>query len=189
MQTLHLRFRYLRAISREHSPRRWRPRSAATGDGRGGAFALPNPPEPTWAVGLPAGSLMILHPDLPRGRGSGEDLANRMSRNVRGPAAPPPRPAQRCRAACPVHLPAAGHGAGQAGAQDRQARRSAVLGTASAGLFFSLRPQRHGARAGGKRTRTTPCIHPRRDAGSSCTAWCLRSAPGEMAQWPAIISR
>ena len=187
MQTLHPWFRDLRAISRGHSPRRWRPRSAATGDGRGGAFALPTPPEPTWAVGLPAGSLMILRPDLLRVRGPGEDLANRMPRNVRGPAAP--RPAQRCRAACPVHLPAADHGAGQAGTQDRQARRSAVPWAASARLFLSLRPQRHGARAGEKGTGTPPCIHPRRDAGCSCATWCLRSSPAEMVQWPATISR
>ena len=51
MQTLHLRFRDLRAISPGQSPSRWQTPSAAKRDGMGGAFALPNPPEPTLAVG------------------------------------------------------------------------------------------------------------------------------------------
>jgi hypothetical protein len=51
MQTLHLRFRDLRAISLGHSPSRWRTRSMPAASAWKGASPLPNLPRPTWPVG------------------------------------------------------------------------------------------------------------------------------------------
>ena len=51
MQTLHLRFRDLRAISLRQGLSRWRTPSDAMRAGMGAAFALPNSLEPTSAVG------------------------------------------------------------------------------------------------------------------------------------------
>ena len=167
MQTLHLRFRALRAISLRQGLNRWRTPSDAMRAGMGAAFALPNPPEPTCAVGWRPASR---HPDgiLCPVAGAGLPGVSRL-RAARNDSRGPVFPCRVCRwqTASELSPYPAPHEAGDLGATHWQARASEVARSRarpspgrsprsslipSAGLSFPLRPQRSGARAYGKKT-------------------------------------
>ncbi len=163
MQTLHLRFRALRAISLRQGLSRWRTPSDAMRAGMGGAFALPNPPEPTSAVGSrPAMSRQRLarYPT----KGAGLPLASPL-REVRavGPDGADTNrvcPRQTASDLSPYPAP---HEAGDLGADQWQARASESQRLTSGVLSFPLQPQRceralrFGARASGEKTVAQSC--------------------------------
>jgi hypothetical protein len=158
MQTLHLRFRDLRAISLRQSLSRWRTPSDARRAGMGGAFALPNPPEPTSAVGSrPARS----HQRLARCPtvGAGLPLTSPLREVSRCGADAPSRylvcPRQTASDLSPYTVP---HEAGDLGADHWQARASESQRLASGGLFFPLVPRRGKARSIGEKT-ADPVAH------------------------------
>ena len=163
MQTLHLRFRALRAISPEQSPSRWPTPSMRSASTWKGAPPLPNLPSPTLAVGSrPARS----HQRLARCPtvGAGLPLASPL-REVRvGANAHPGKPdgADNTNRVCP-----------------RQ--------TATSGLSFPLGPRRFGARSCGEKT-ADPIANVRAPARISSGAWArLHHRRGEGA-WPATTS-
>jgi hypothetical protein len=167
MQTLHLRFRDLRAILLGGTPSRWPTPSMPRASTWETASPLPNPLGPTLAVGA--------HPF------GGETLPRSLSENA---ASPSHQRLDRCptlgagltmgsklreprvggATARDTSLvcwsqtaennphPAAHHKAGQAVDCSLQTPFSEVLRTPSTGLSFPLRPQRYGARAEWKRT-------------------------------------
>ncbi len=153
MQTLHLWFRDLRAISLGQSPGRWpspSPRAAATWKG---APPLPNHPSPTSAVGSrPARSRQRLArcPTV----GAGLPLASPL-REVRvGANAHPGRPdGADTNRVCPRQTASdlspypAPHEAGDLGADHWQAHASEVRCTPSGGLSLPLVPRRGRARS------------------------------------------
>ena len=156
MQTLHLRFRDLRAISLRQGLSRWRTPSDAMRAGMGGAFALPNPPEPTSAVGSrPARS----HQRLARCPtvGAGLPLAS---------------PLQEVRVVGP-------YGAATNRVCPRQtASASESQRLASAGLSFPLVARQPGARSIGEKT-ADPVAHVGAWAGvSSGARSCLHHGRG-----------
>ena len=158
MQTLHLRFRDLRAISLRQGLSRWRTPSDATRAGMGGAFALPNPPEPTSAVGSrPARS----HQRLARCPtvGAGLPLASPLREVSRGGADAPSR-YRVCLRQTASDLPPdpAPHEAGDLGADHWQARVSESQRLASGVLSFPLVSRRGGARYIGEKT-ADPVAH------------------------------
>ena len=158
MQTLHLRFRDLRAISLRQGLSRWRTPSDAMRAGMGGAFALPNPPEPTSAVGSrPARS----HQRLARCPtvGAGLPLASPLQEvRVVGPyGAATNRVCPRQTASDLPPYPAL-HEAGDLGAGHWQARTSESCWLASSGLSFLLRPRRFRAHSCGEKT-ADPVAH------------------------------
>ena len=152
MQTLHLRFRDLRAISLRQGLSRWRTPSDAMRAGMGAAFALPNPPEPTCAVGWRPASR---HPDgiLCPVAGAGLPGVSRL-RAARNDSRGPVFPYRVCRwqTASELSPYPAPHEAGDLGATHWQARASESRWLASDGLSFPLRPQRYGGRADGEKT-------------------------------------
>ena len=158
MQTLHLRFRDLRAISLGQSPGRWPSPSLRAAATWKGALPLPNHPSPTSAVGSrPANS----HQRLARCPtvGAGLPLASPL-REVRvGANAHPGKPdGADTNRVCPRQTASdlspypAPHEAGDLGADHWQARASAVRCTPSGGLSFPLRPAHHKAGASGEKT-------------------------------------
>ena len=158
MQTLHLRFRALRAISLGQSPSRWQTPSMRSASKWETASPLPNPLRPTCAVGWrPAAQ----HPDgIPcpvAGAGSPGVPRLRAARNdSRGPVLP----CRVCRwqTADAFHQSPAHHKAGEIGGTHRQAHTSESRWLASGGLSFPLRPQRSGARAFREKT-ADPVAH------------------------------
>ena len=187
MQTLHLRFRDLRAISLRQGLSRWRTPSAATRAGMGAAFALPNPPEPTSAVGSrPARSRQRLArcPTV----GAGLSLASPLRVAwIVGPAGADPRrvcPRQTASDLSPYPAP---HEAGDLGADHWQARASESRWLASSGLSFPLAPRRFGARSCEEKT-ADPVANIGVSARISSGAWArLHHGRGEGA-WPATTS-
>jgi len=152
MQTLHLRFRDLRAISPGQSPSRWQTPSLHTASKWETASPLPNPLGPTLAVGSrPVTSHQ--RPDRCPSAGAGLPLASpfREAHGVGPDGATMCRvcPRQTARHLSPYPAP---HEAGDLGKNDGQARTSATLRAASFGLSFLLRPQPHGGRASGEKT-------------------------------------
>ena len=177
MQTLHLRFRALRAISLRQGLSRWRTPSDAMRAGMGAAFALPNPPEPTCAVGWRPASR---HPDgiLCPVAGAGSPGVPRL-RAARNDSRGPVLLCRVCRwqTACdPVSHPAP-HEAGDGMRDHRQARASESQRLASDGLFFPLRPLRCGARASEEKT-ADPVAHVGDWVGVSSDAHRRRSHGG-----------
>ena len=156
MQTLHLRFRALRVISLRQGLSRWRTPSDAMRAGMGAAFALPNPPEPTCAVGWrPASRHPVGLPCPADGAGSPGVSRLRAARtDSRGPVLP----CRVCRwqTADVSHQSLAHHEAGEIGGTHRQARASVTLRAASDGLSFPLRPQRSGSGAPPVQQRNAP---------------------------------
>ena len=152
MQTLHLRFRALRAISLRQGLSRWRTPSDAMRAGMEAAFALPNPPEPTCAVGWRPASR---HPERPSSPVAGAGLPRvsrlRAARNDSHGSVIPYRVC-RWQTASELSPYPAPHEAGDGMPDHRQARASESQRLASDGLSFPLRPQRSGARASGKKT-------------------------------------
>ena len=152
MQTPHLRFRDLRAISLRQGLSRWRTPSDAMRAGMGAAFALPNPPEPTCAVGWRPASR---HPDdIPCPVAGAELPGVSHLRAARKNSRVPVLSCRVCRWQTASDLPPypAPHEAGDLGADHWQARASAVRCTPSGGLSFPLRPAHHKAGASGEKT-------------------------------------
>jgi len=188
MQTLHLRFRALRAISLGQSPSRWQTHSMRYASKWETASPLPNPLRPTCAVGWrpamrpPVGILCPVS-----GAGSPGVSHLRAARIV---AAEPSIPCRVCRwqtARDPVSHPAPQE-AGDGMPDHRQARASATLRAASDGLSFPIVPPRFGAHASGEKT-ADPVAHVGAWAGVSSGARNDRSLRrrGEGA-WPATTS-
>ena len=193
MQTLHLRFRALRAISLGQSPDRWPSPSLRTAAIWKGAQPLPNHPSPTLAVGS--------RPTMSRQRlvrcptvGAGLPLVSPL-REVRvGASAHPGRPdGADTNRVCPRQTPSdlppypAPHEAGDLGADHWQARASEVRCTPSTGLSFPIRPRRFRTHSCGEKT-ADPAAHVGALAGGSRGARaCPHHWRGEGA-WPATTS-
>ena len=193
MQTLHLRFRDLRAISLGQSPGRWPSPSLRAAATWKGAQPLPNHPSPTSAVGSrPARSRQRLArcPTV----GAGLPLASPL-REVRvGASAHPGRPdgadtnrvfpRQTASDLSPYPAP---REAGDLGADHWQARASESCWLASSGLSFPLGPRRFRAHSCGEKTADL-IANVRASARISCGAWArLLHRRGEDA-WPATTS-
>ena len=158
MQTFHLRFRDLRAISLRLRPSRWPTPSLPRASTWKGALPLPNLPRPTLAVGSrPATS----HQQFARcpTLGAGLPLASPLREpRVCGAIAPDTRQVCWSQTAENNPHPAAHQEAGQAVGCSLQAPFSEVRRTPSNGLSFPLRSQRcqrvprFGARAFGEKT-------------------------------------
>ncbi len=214
MQTLHLRFRALRAISLRQGLSRWRTPSNAMRVGMKGPPGLSNSPRPTSAVGSQSRAVRAGPKDVPRlsyslgptcavgwrpasrhpdgilcpVAGAGLPGVSRL-RAARNDSRRPVRPCRVCRWQTASELSSypAPHEAGDLGAGHWQARASEVLCTPSAGLSFHLRPQRCRARAFGKKT-ADPVAHVGAWAGvSSGVRACSHHRAGEGA-WPATTS-
>jgi len=188
MQTLHLRFRDLRAISPRQSPGRWRAPSMRCASRWKGAPPLPNHPKPTLAVGSPAGAAGPLRLDRPFAGSLALGAAHRMPRISWGLCDPDPRQARSMRAACAACPPAASHGAGQAGTWHRRARCSTVWLTVAAGLSFPIPAQPSGGRQGSEKTGL-PCRPLPRILVGRRIAGGRRRSSLEAAAWPATTSR
>ena len=158
MQTLHLRFRALRAISLRQGLSRWRTPSGAVRAGMKGPPGLSNSPRPTLAVGSrPANSRQRLArcPTV----GAGLPLASPLREvRVAGPGGADTNrvcPRQTASDLPPYPAP---HEAGDMGTDHWQARASVSQRLASGVLSFPLQPQRcecalrFGARASGEKT-------------------------------------
>ena len=187
MQTLHLWFRDLRAISLGQSPGRWPSPSLRAAATWKGALPLPNHPSPTSAVGS--------HPARSRQRlarcpteGAGLPLASPL-REVRvvGPDGADTNrvcPGQTASDLSPYPAP---HEAGDLGADHWQARASESRWLASSGLSFLLRPRRFRAHSCGEKT-ADPIANIGVSARISSGAWVrLHHRRGEGA-WPATTS-
>ncbi len=187
MQTLHLRFRALRAISLRQGLSRWRTPSDAMRAGMKGPPGLSNSPRPTCAVGWrPAIRPPVGIPCPVVGAGLPGVSRLRAARNdSRGPVFP--YRVCRWQTASELSPYPAPHEAGDLGATHWLARASEVARsrarpspgrsprsslTPSAGLSFPLRPQRSGARAYGEKT-ANPVAHVGAWAGVS-SARCGR---------------
>ena len=159
MQTLHLRFRALRAISSGQSPSRWQTPSMRSASKWETASPLPNPLRPTCAVGP--------HPKTSRQQfarcptlAAGLPLASPFREpRVVGPVGANTSQVCWSQTAGNTPHPAAHHKAGQVVGCSLQARVSEVRWTPSHGLSFPLRPRpydrrapRSGTRASGAKT-------------------------------------
>jgi hypothetical protein len=158
MQTLHLRFRALRAISLRRGLSRWRTPSDARRAGMKGPPGLSNSPRPTSAVGSrPAMSRQCLAqcPTV----GAGLPLASPL-REVRvvGPDGADTNRVCRRQTASDLSPYPAPHMAGDLGTDHWQARASESRWLASSGLSFFLRPRRFRAQSCGEKT-ADPVVH------------------------------
>ena len=187
MQTLHLWFRDLRAISLGQSPGRWPSPSLRAAATWKGAPPLPNHPSPTSAVGSrPAMSRQRLArcPTV----GAGLPLASPL-REVRlvGPDGADTNRVCLWQTASDLSPYPAPHEAGDLGAVHWQARASESRWLASSGLSFPLRPRRFRAHSCGEKT-ADPIANVRASARISSGAWArLHHGRGEGA-WPATTS-
>ena len=152
MQTLHLRFRALRAISSGQTPSRWPTPSLPWASKWETASPLPNPLGPTYAVGSHPGTSRQQFARCPT-MGAGLLLASPFREpRVVGPAgANTSRVCWSQTAENNPHL-AAHHKAGQGVDCSLQAPFSEVRCTPSSWLSLPLRPQRCGARTYGEKT-------------------------------------
>ena len=187
MQTLHLRFRALRAISLGQSPGRWPSPSLRAAATWKCAPPLPNHPSPTSAVGSrPARSRQRLArcPTV----GAGLPLASPLREVSRGGADAPSRYRVCLRQTASDLSPyPAPHEAGDMGADHWQARASVSQRLASGGLSFPLGSRRFGARSDGEKT-TDPVANigvSARIRSAACGR--LHHGRGEGA-WPATTS-
>lgn len=190
MQTLHLRFRDLRAISLGPRPDRWSSPSIRSVSTWKGAPPLPNHPSPTSAVGSrPAMSRQRLArcPTV----GAGLLLASPLQGVRVGASAHPGRPnGADTNRVCPRQTASdlspypAPDEAGDLGADHWQARASVSQRLASGGLSFPLAPRRFGARSCEEKTADL-VANIGVSARISSGAWaCLHHGRGEGA-WPA----
>ncbi len=188
MQTLHLRFRDLRAISLRQDLSRWRTPSDARRAGMKGSPGLSNSPGPTLAVGSRPARSRQRRARCPT-VGAGLLLASPL-REVSRPGADAPSryrvcPRQTASDMSPYPAP---HEAGDMGTYHWQARASESRRLASGGLSFPLRPQRSGARSIGEKT-ADPVAHVGAWAGVSGGALCRRPRHGRgEGAWPATTS-
>ena len=152
MQTLHLRFRDLRAISLGQSPGRWPSPSIRAVSTWKGALPLPNHPSPTLAVGSPPARSRQRLARCPT-VGAGLALASPLQGAwIVGPSGADPRrvcPRQTAGDLPPYPAP---HEAGDLGADHWQARASESQRLALGGLSFPLGPRRSGPRSCGEKT-------------------------------------
>ena len=152
MQTLHLRFRALRAISSGQSPSRWQTPSMRRASKWETASPLPNPLRPTLAVGSRPASR---HPDGIRCPVVGAGLPGvtrlRAARIV-GPVGADHCWVCRWQTASELSPYPAPHEAGDLGADHWQARASESQRLALGGLSFPLGPRRSGPRSCGEKT-------------------------------------
>ena len=174
MQTLHLRFRDLRAISLRQGLSRWRTPSDAERAGMKGSPGLSNSPWPTLAVGSrPARSRQRLArcPSV----GAGLPLASPL-REVSLCGADAPSRYRVClqQTASDLSPYSAPHEAGDLGADHWQARPSESQRLASGGLSFPLVPRRGKARSIGEKT-ADPVAHFGTSTWVSCGARYDRS--------------
>lgn len=152
MQTLHLWFRDLRAISLRLRPSRWPTPSMPRASTWKGALPLPNLPRPTCAVGSrPVHSRQRIDRCPKFGAGLPQASPFREAWTIGPDGADPRRVCPRQTAHGPVSHPAP-QKAGEGMPDHGQARASEVRCTHSPGLSFPLRPQRCGARASGEKT-------------------------------------
>ncbi len=187
MQTLHLRFRDLRAISLGQRPDRWSSPSLPRASTWKDALLLPNHPKPTSAVGS--------HPKTSRQQfdrcptaGAGLPLASPFRETlIVGPAGADQRRVCPRQTACHLSPYPAPHEAGDLGTDDRQARASEVLHTPSNGLSFPLRPQCCGAQYIGEKTADPVTNIGTSVRISSGARACSHHGRGEGA-WPATTS-
>ena len=187
MQTLHLRFRDLRAISSGETPSRWPSPSLRSASTWKGAPPLPNHPSPTSAVGLPPARSRQRLARCPT-VGAGLSLASPLRVAwIVGPAGADPRrvcPRQTASDLSPYPAP---HEAGDLGADHWQARASESRWLASSGLSFPIRPRRFRAHSCGEKT-ADPAAHVRASVRISRGARaCPHHWRGEGA-WPATTS-
>ena len=156
MQTFHLRFRDLRAISLRQGLSRWRTPSGAMRTGMKGPPGLSNSQGPSCADGSRPASRHLVGILCPvAGAGLPRVTRVRVARIVRLVGADPCRVCRWQTAREPVPDPARQE-AGDRGTAHGQARASAVRCTPSAGLSFPLRPQRCGAGAPPVQQRNAP---------------------------------
>jgi hypothetical protein len=152
MQTLHLRFRDLRAILLGGTPSRWPTPSMPRASRWETASPLPNPLGPTLAVGA--------HPETSHQRldrcptlGVGLTMVSPFREPcVVGPVGANPSRVCWSQTAGNNPHPAATHKAGQVVGCSLQARVSEVRWTPSHGLSFPRRPAHPNAGAGGEKT-------------------------------------
>ena len=158
MQTLHLRFRDLRAILLGGTPSRWPTPSMPRASTWETASPLPSPLGPTLAVGA--------HPKISHQRldrcptlGAGLTMVSpfrepRVGANAHYDGPDGANTSRVCWSQTAENNPhpAAIHKAGQAVGCSLQAQFSEVHWTPSSGLSFPRRPQRCGARACGEKT-------------------------------------
>jgi hypothetical protein len=187
MQTLHLRFRDLRAISLGQSPGRWPSPSLRAAATWKGAPPLPNHPSPTSAVGSrPARSRQRLArcPTVEAGLPLESPLREVRAIGPDGADTNRVCPRQTASDLSPYRAP---HEAGDLGADHWQARASVSQRLASGGLSFPLAPRRFGARSCEEKT-ADPVANVRASARISTGAWArLHHRRGEGA-WPATTS-
>ena len=177
MQTLHLRFQALRAISLRQGLSRWRTPSDAGRAGMKGPPGLSNSPGPTLAVGS--------HPAMSRQRlarcptvGAGLPLASPLQEvHVVGPAGAVTNQVCRGQTASDLSPYPAPHEAGDLGADHWRARISESQRLASDGLSFPLVSRRGGARFIGEKTADL-AAKVRALVGVSCGARFYRSHHG-----------
>ncbi len=187
MQTLHLRFRALRAISLGQSPGRWPSPSLRAAATWKGAPPLPNHPSPTLAVGSrPAMSRQRLARCPTEGAGLPLVSPLREVRVIGPDGADTNRVCPRQTASDLSPYPAP-HEAGDLGADHWQARALVSQRLASGGLSFPLAPRPKPARCHGEKT-ADPVANVRASARLSSGAWArLHHRRGEGA-WPATTS-
>ena len=187
MQTLHLRFRDLRAISLRQGLSRWRTPSDAKCAGMKGPPGLSNSPRPTLAVGSrPAMSRQRLArcPTVGAGLPLASPLREVRVSTVRSDDTNRVCPRQTASDLSPYPAP---HEAGDMGADHWQARASVSQRLASGGLSFPLGSRRFGARSDGEKT-TDPVANigvSARIRSAACGR--LHHGRGEGA-WPATTS-
>lgn len=187
MQTLHLRFRALRAISLGQSPGRWPSPSLRAAATWKGAPPLPNHPSPTSAVGSrPARSRQRLArcPTV----GAGLPLASPLWEvRVVGPDGADTNrvcPRQTASDLSPYLAP---HEAGDLGTDHWQAHASESQRLTSGVLSFPIRPRRFRTHSCGEKT-ADPAAHVGAWAGvNSGARACPHHWRGEGA-WPATTS-
>lgn len=176
MQTLHLQFRDLRAISLRQSLSRWRTPSDARRAGMKGPPGLSNSPGPTLAVGSrPAMSRQRLArcPSV----GAGLPLASPL-REIRvvGPDGADTNRVCPRQTGSELSLYPAPHEAGDLGAGHWQARASESRWLASGGLSFPFVPRRGRARSSKEKT-ADPVAYVRASAKVSSGACWYRLYP------------
>ena len=171
MQTLHLRFRDLRAISLGKSPSRWRTRSMHPASTWKGASPLPNLPRPTLAVGLPAETSRPQPDQAPLGRG-GLLLAGAFrAPRICGAGGPDARRVCPGQTACDLARYPARQEAGDIEPSHRQALPSEARWAASDGRPYLRRPRWchwapcYGVQAG----RNMTVSQKRSGSGTSCS--------------------
>ncbi len=188
MQTLHLRFRALRAISLGQSPSRWQTRSMRRASKWETASRLPIPLRPTCAVGSRPAKR---HPDgirCPVAGGGLPGVPRLRAAQIAGPVGADPCRVCRWQTADVSHQSPAPHKAGEIDGTHRQARASTASWAASFGLSFPLRPQRSGARSSREKTADlTAKVEALAEVNSGARDDRLLHRRGE-GPWPATTS-